>query len=317
MSAIRVGDIAAAPGEKKHGTITIPGNHDPEYNPKIIIVNGVKTGKTLVITGGVHGTEFASIEAVTRFANMRDPSVMSGSVIAIPVANVPQFRERTQFVCPVDGLNLNDAFPGEKNGSFTARLAYALFEIIRLGDAYIDCHGGDINEDILGFVVAAEGTDPVLNQASLELAQCYNTGFIHRFTAEPGLSISAQELLRIPSIMPEAGTPFPIREESVLFHVEGLMNVLRYLEILEGEIVRYQSFVSQERIKLYSKYKGVWESYVELNQRVEEDAPLGAVKNCFGDVLEVVKAPQRGIVGMKRCYYSVRKDEMLVVLSTL
>ncbi|MHA1972623.1 MAG: hypothetical protein ACTSW1_06515, partial [Candidatus Hodarchaeales archaeon] len=97
---------------------------------------------------------------------------------------------------------------------------------------YIDCHGGDINEDILGFVVAAEGTDPALNQVSLELAQCYNTGFIHRFPAEPGLSISAQELLRIPSIMPEAGTPFPVREESVLFHIEGLMNVLRYLEII-------------------------------------------------------------------------------------
>ena len=317
MSAIRVGDIAAAPGEKKHGTITIPGNHDPEYNSKIIIVNGVKTGKTLVVTGGIHGTEFASIEAVTRFANMLDPSNMRGSVIAIPVANVPQFRERTQFVCPVDGLNLNDSFPGKKDGSFTESLAYALFDVIRLGDVYVDCHGGDINEDILGFVVAAEGTDPALNQASLELAQCYNTGFIHRFTAEPGLSISAQELLRIPSIMPEAGTPFPVREESVLFHIEGLMNILRYLEILEGEVIRYQSFVSPERIKLYSSHDGVWESYVELNQRVEKDEPIGAVKNPYGDTLEVVKAPERGIIAMKRCYYSVKNGEMLVVLSTI
>ena len=115
--------------------------------------------------------------------------------------------------------------------------------------------------------------------------------------------------------MPEAGTPFPVREESVLFHVEGLMNVLRYLEIIEGEIVRYQSFVSPERIKLYSSNDGVWESYVELNQRVEKDEPLGAVKNSFGDVLEVVRAPERGIIGMKRCYYSVKNGEMLVVLS--
>ena len=145
MSEIRVGDIVAAPGEKKRGTLTVPGSHDPDYNPKIIIVNGAKTGKTLVITGGVHGTEFASIEAVTRFANMLDPSVMSGAVIVVPVANVPQFRERTQFVSPVDGLNLNDSFPGKRDGSFTERLAYALFDVIRLGDVYIDCHGGDIN----------------------------------------------------------------------------------------------------------------------------------------------------------------------------
>ncbi|MCW4012997.1 MAG: succinylglutamate desuccinylase/aspartoacylase family protein [Candidatus Bathyarchaeota archaeon] len=316
MHTIRVGDTVAAPGEKKRGTLQVPGNHDPDYNPKIIIVNGAKAGKTLVITGGVHGTEFASIEAVTRFANMLDPTEMSGSVIAIPVANVPQFRERTQFVCPVDGLNLNDSFPGKKDGSFTERLAYALFDVICLGEAYIDCHGGDINEDILGFVVAADSGNPALNNASLELAQCYNTGFIHYFPAEPGLSISAQKLLGIPSIMPEAGTPFPVTEESVLFHVEGLMNVLRYLEIIEGEVVRYQSFVSPERIKLYSSHDGVWESYVELNQRVEKDEPVGAVKNPFGDVLEVVKAPERGIIGMKRCYYSVKNGEMLVVLST-
>ena len=46
MSEIRVGDIAAAPGEKKRGTLTIPGRHDPDHNPKIIIVNGAKTGQT-------------------------------------------------------------------------------------------------------------------------------------------------------------------------------------------------------------------------------------------------------------------------------
>ena len=46
MSALRVGDIAAAPGEKKSGTLTVPGRHDPDYNPKIIIVNGAKTGQT-------------------------------------------------------------------------------------------------------------------------------------------------------------------------------------------------------------------------------------------------------------------------------
>jgi hypothetical protein len=247
---------------------------------------------------------------------MLDPFKMKGSVIAIPITNMPQFRERTQFVCPVDGLNLNDSFPGKVDGSFTERLAYALFKVIKLGDAYVDCHGGDINEEILGFVVAAVGDAPMLNNTALELAQCFNTGFIHCFPAEPGLSISAQNLLGVPSIMPEAGTPFPISEECIDFHVEGLMNVLRYLEIIEGDIVRYQSFVSPERVKLHSKNNGVWNCYVELNQRVEKDELIGAVKNQYGDILEEIKAPESGIIGMKRCYYSVKKDEMLVVLST-
>lgn len=316
MNIIRVGEVAAAPGEKKRGVLIVPGDHEKEYNPRLCIVNGEKPGKKVVVFGGSHGTEYASIEAVTRFIEALDPSVMNGSVIAVPVANLPQFRHRTQFTSPVDGLNLNAVFPGKPDGSFTERLAYSLFELIRGCDAFIDCHGGDLNEDILGFVVAAHGDDPMLDAISLELAQCYNTGFIHVFPAENGLSISAQNLLGVPSIMPEAGTPFPLREEAVVFHVEGLMNLLRYLGVLEGEVVRYQSFVSPERVKLYSGYDGVWDCYVELNQRVKSGEPVGAVKNLFGDILETIKAPEDGIICMKRCYYSVQKDEMLVVLST-
>ena len=82
-------------------------------------------------------------------------------------------------------------------------------------------------------------------------------------------------------------------------------------------MIRYQSFVSSRRIKLYSDYDGVWDCYVGLNQRVRAGEPLGTVKNLIGDVLETVKAPEDGIIGMKRCYYSVQKGEMLVVLSTL
>jgi len=313
---IRVGETCAAPGEKKRGILNVPGDHDPEYNPEYCIVNGVNPGKHMVVFGGTHGTEFASIEAVTRFIEALDPAEMSGSVVAVPVANIPQFKHRTQFTSPVDDLNLNAVFPGKSDGSFTERLAFALSELIRGSYAFIDCHGGDINEDIRGFVVAAHGSDPDLNTRALELAQCYNTGFIHFFPADPGLTISAQNLYGIPSIMPEAGTPFPVLEEAVMFHVDGLMNVLRYLEILPGEMVRYQSFVSPERVKLYSEFEGVWDCFVELNQHVEAGEPLGVVKNVFGEVLEIIEAPQDGIIGMKRCYYSVQKDEMLVVVST-
>jgi uncharacterized protein len=317
MSIIQVEELTVAPGEKRRGILKVPGDHNPEYNPRIVVINGLNPGKTIAVTGGVHGTEYASIEAVTRFIEALDPSVMHGAVIAIPVANIPQFRERTQFISPVDDLNLNDSFPGDQMGSFTKRLAYTLSEVIKKSDAYVDCHGGDLNEDIMGFVVAAKGDDTTLNNVSLEMAKCYNTGFIHQFSAEPGLSISVQKLYGVPSIMPEAGTPFPVREESVEFHVDGLMNLLRYFQILPGDVVRYQSFVSPERIKLYSSHDGVWKPFVELNQRVKEGELLGAVRDHYGDLIEEINSPKEGIIGMRRCYYSVKKGEMLVVLSTI
>lgn len=283
------------------------------------MIKGGKPGKVIGLLGGTHGTEFASIEAVTRVINKLKPDEMKGTVIAIPVLNVAQFEERTQFINPVDNLNLNSVFPGKEDGSFSERLAFTLFsEIVSKCDVLIDCHGGDINEDLRGFVVASDSGNPELNQKSLDLASCYDTKLVHVFpSAVPGMTNSAQVIYDIPCIMPEAGTPYPILHRDVMFHVDGFFNVLIYLDVLEGEFIPYNQVVSSQRLKLHSNLDGVWDCYVELEDEVEAGVVLGVVRNVFGDVLENVVAPFDGIVSMKRCYYSVKVDELLIVLSSV
>lgn len=319
MSLQTIGELLTSPGQKIRGALVITGDHDPRYNPRFTVVNGVHPGKIVTLLGSTHGTEYASIDAVSRVIDALDPSEMSGVVVAVPVLNVPQFEARTQFTGPLDNVNLNDVFPGNPDGSFTMRLANKVFEeFVSRSDAMIDCHGGDVNEDIRGFVVASSGGGKELEQTSLAMASCFNTALVHVFPSEvPGMSNSAQTIYGIPCIQPEAGTPFPVREEAVTFHVDGVLNVLRYLGVLEGEPTTYNQLVSPRRLKLRSESSGSWHSHVELDQRVMAGDKLGVVTNHYGDVVQALLAPEPGIVSMKRCYYSVTERELLVVVSTL
>ncbi|TRO55579.1 hypothetical protein E2P71_02540 [Candidatus Bathyarchaeota archaeon] len=316
MSSITIADITAKPNSKTRGYLDIG---EPEYNIPFVIINGANKGKTIAVLGGVHGTEHPGVEAIIRLTQTLDPAQLSGTVIAVPVVNTPQFLGHSQFTSPVDGLNLNSEFPGAPEGSLTQRIAHKVFtQIVSKCDTLIDCHGGDVDENINGFVVASSSGDPTLDRISLEMASCYDSGLVHVFPSEEkGMSNSAQRIYEIPCIQPEAGTPFPVREEAVQFHLDGIINVLRYFQMLPGEPKRYHQLVSPRRLKLFSEHNGIWESHCQLDQRVEKGETLGVVKNYFGDTIQTIHAPEAGIVSMMRCYYAVKLEELLLVVSTL
>ena len=302
------------PGEKSMGFIDVD---DDRFSIPVAVFNGVLPGKTLGLFGGTHGTEFASVEAVTRVIRSLDPSVMRGAVLATPVLNRAQFEKRTQYTSPIDKLNLNEIFPGDASGSLTQRVAHVAFEgIASKCDALIDCHGGDVDEDIKGFVIAAEGKNAAVNVEALMLATCFPCVLTHIFPASGGTSLSAQSIYGIPCVMPEAGTPYPVREEAVCFHYEGVMNVLRYMHILGGEPKRHVQRVSRRRLRLLAAESGAWHPSIKVGEDVKKGAELGRVTDLFGNVLQVVRAPEGGVVGMMRCFYSVNKGETLAVVSS-
>ena len=106
------------------------------------------------LIGGVHGCEYSSIAAVTRVMRELDTDQLSGSVTAVPVVSLESFRQRTPFVVPADGQNLNRAFPGDAGGSYTHRLARDIFDaLIAPADAVLDLHGGDLVEDLEPFAL--------------------------------------------------------------------------------------------------------------------------------------------------------------------
>ncbi|MFI0938604.1 succinylglutamate desuccinylase/aspartoacylase family protein [Streptomyces sp. NPDC021020] len=148
----------AAPG---HTVTAVPvtrmGNgHDVELT--VHRVTGARPGPTLVAFGGVHGDEAMGPEEVRRLVSSVDPAELSGTVVAVPVANPYAYDAMCRFT-PQDGLNLNRIFPGDRNGSVTEQLAAVLAEIMLEGDYFIDFHSAGLYSTVEYAYVMDDGVD--------------------------------------------------------------------------------------------------------------------------------------------------------------
>ena len=112
-------ELRTGRAQREHGHIRPV--HDIEI--PFGIVEGAEPGPCLLVTAGVHGSEFCSIEAALRVMRM-DPERIKGTLLVLPILNVQGFRRRSIYVMPEDGRNLNRMFPGRHDGSTSERLAH-------------------------------------------------------------------------------------------------------------------------------------------------------------------------------------------------
>jgi len=138
-------------------------------------------GPDIIIIGGVHGCEYSSIAAVIKVLRELDPAQLRGTVTAVPVVSMESFTQRSPFVVPADGKNLNRAFPGDPGGTYTDRLAHDIFtQLIEPADAFVDLHGGDLVEALEPFALYA---DP----GSRDLALAFRLPYVIDYTESDAL----------------------------------------------------------------------------------------------------------------------------------
>src|SRR5712664_2855248 len=124
----------------------------------VVEAAGSGHGPKLTVIAGVHGCEYASMAAVRQWSAGLSGLDLRGSVVAVPVLNLPAFRARSPFVVPEDGKNVNRCFPGNPAGTLAERLAHATFpQLIGGSDALIDMHAGDMVEALEPFVLYDAG----------------------------------------------------------------------------------------------------------------------------------------------------------------
>src|SRR3954453_10141201 len=166
-------------GTTERHLVNLPGSALTNDEPRsVITVTGAKSGPTLFVNAGLHGGEYPAIEAVIRLGRTLDPQEINGTVILMPVLNLPAFRNRTPFVCPIDNVNPNRVFPGDPNGSYSEQMVFSLVnEFVAHADAYIDLHGGDIPEDLVPFVICRGGDDRV-DRKSKEMAMAFGLPYV-------------------------------------------------------------------------------------------------------------------------------------------
>jgi len=294
--AFTVGALSAAPGEKRYGVVEfVVGGHP--YKLPLWLIHGDKPGPTLVVTGGVHAAEYASIAAALDLGQSLLPQGLCGRVIIVPVVNMPGFAARSIYVCPLDGKNPNRVFPGDPDGSPTEQLADWLFRnVISQADYFVDLHGGDLVEELLPFTIFFRSGNEQVDAASLEMAQVFGIRYLVP-SVSPGSTIAAASMAAIPSILTESGGQGIWTANQVADHTNGLHRLLAHLKMTgkpapeDKPTTLLEQFLWQR-----SEFEGFWYPTVGAGETVIEGQTLGHIKDWEGAVLQTAICPGPGIV---------------------
>src|SRR6185369_12621304 len=101
-AAYSVGSVTAQPGTTATGVIAIPAGSDSALDVPVAVIHGAKPGPVVAFVAGSHGTEYSSIIAMQRLIPRLDATRMSGSVIVVPIINIPSWTSMTPHINPVD-----------------------------------------------------------------------------------------------------------------------------------------------------------------------------------------------------------------------
>ncbi|MEW6242790.1 MAG: succinylglutamate desuccinylase/aspartoacylase family protein [Bacillota bacterium] len=318
--AVQVGSVNVAPGEKGHGFLELGQRKDgtPIRCP-LMIVNGASQGPVLWVQSCIHGDEFEGMQAIVNLYRMLDACKLGGALVAIPVVNVPAW-ETMERLTPMDGGNLNGAFPGMEDGPATARMAYIITrEVLRTADYALDLHGGGNALQLLPYTAFHQEGDA--GARSRELAEAYGFDLMLKTQERKGWvagTFYAEITARgVPAVLAEAGYEGRLDEKYVTAHFEGLMNVMRALGMIDGDVRKSEKpcvVAGNEAVCVRANRGGILKRTVTAGQLVEKDETLAYIVDFFEETLEIKRSPRSGVVLDLRTKPLVNQGDMIAFI---
>jgi predicted deacylase len=299
MSRVAVAGLAPGHGERCQGMVAVPGV-SPAWELPVVVARGRAPGPTLVVTSGIHAAEYVPIEAVTQFARRLDLGVLRGTFIAVLIVNTPGFFERTIYVNPRDGKNINRVFPGSPDGTDSERVAdFLVRKVIDGADAYIDAHCGDLIEALMPFTISIESGSAAVDERSAAMAQAFGLPYSMSITRDsiPGTSSGTASERGIPAIAAEAGQQGICDPAAVDIYYDGLYRVAAELDMLPSIGSPPPAAVPlREFAWLRAETTGTFLPRVQVGEQVAEGQLVGNLRDLFGSDTAEIRADAAGVV---------------------
>jgi predicted deacylase len=261
-------------------------------------LEGRAAGPVLGLSAVVHGDEPLTNEIVRRVLSGIDPAELRGTILAVPVANPLAFESLTRHT-PIDQLDMNRNFPGNPSGWLSEQIAHVLAtRFVSQLDAHLDLHTGGVFPTV-DYVY-------IFDQ-SRELSLAFGSTFLFE-PAQPYQGTFAVPAARrgIPFFTAEVGGGSFLDTHYIEHGVRGVLNVLRQLRMIDGEVVRppRQTIVTEMAV-IRPRVGGVLYPEVGLDmlgQEVSDGTLLGRVVSPYTfQTLEELRAPyQRGVMILLR-----------------
>lgn len=259
-----------------------------EVTTTVHTYDGVDEGPTVYVQAAQHGREVNGVEVLRRVHERLSPRALSGRVVTVPVAN-PLTFDLVSYTTPevFDSVNpnMNRVWPGSKTGSLHERMAATLWSFVEEADAVVDLHTG--SPDMYPHVVFPAGNDD-----SRRMAEAFGTDLLlaehagdeaptewHRRGFAGKLRVAAVDA-GIPAITPELAHSRVIDESAVELGVDGLFDVFRHLDVLEGSAPTHDQTVARNHLgQVSASASGLFrpKPSLELGSYVPEGVALGTV----------------------------------------
>lgn len=263
----------------------------PTYVP-IIVAKGTEPGPVVGVTAAVHGNELNGIPVVQKIFKEIDVKALCGTIVGVPVLNVPSFlRNKRRFI---DDTDLNHVFPGKADGNVSQVYAYRIINrIVKEFNFLVDLHTASFGR-INSYYIRADLRDELTRQMSL----LQNAQIIVHNPPSDGTLRGAASAMGIRAVTIEVGDPNKFQRGMIRSSLTGIFNLLIHLRMLEGKIEtpEVDPVICNHSFWIYTDTGGILNVPPLLAERVEKGQVIASIRNIFGDLSREYFAPESGIV---------------------
>ncbi len=217
-------------------------------------LEGAAAGPTLGLFSTSHGDEAYAVLVIREVLRRLDPAKLKGRVLAIPIGNPVAFESFTRTTgqgMNTDKNNMNRVFPGAAEGWLTEQMAHVVStRFVSQLDYLLDFHCGG-SETAIDYVLTHAGGGDV-GERSRELSRAFGTDILFEHAAAVHHDTLTDYAIGrgIPSVIVESGGSPMAKDPSYLEkYVQGVLNVMIEVGMLEGEMVLpEQQYLMRRRV---------------------------------------------------------------------
>jgi len=292
-TSFTVSGIAIHPGETREIYLKVSESFlSSSILIPITVIRGKKPGPTAFVSAAIHGDEINGTDIVRRLIFDIDHEQLSGTLIAIPVVNLPGFLGQTRYL-PYH-RDLNRYFPGKKNGHNAERIAHRIFkEVVSKCDFGIDLHTassgrsnlphvrGDMSDPNVRKLARAFGATVLVNQVGVR-------GSLRREATQAG----------VPTILFEAGEAGRFSKRVSQAGLRGVLNVLKEMKMLPDPAHKRPPFqvIVRESEWVRAEKGGILDLDIKPGDLIYKGDTIGEILNPFGRTVTQIRAPATGII---------------------
>jgi len=285
------------PGETQNLRYTVTETYlgDPVRLP-VTVVNGARDGPTVFLSAAAHGDELNGVEVVRAVAQDWDHADLRGTLVCMPVLNVPGFIAQQRYL-PIYDRDLNRSFPGQPDSTGAKRIAHSIFRnFVEPCDLGLDFHTSTRGRTNMLHVRA--------DMAEKEVARLANA-FASRVVIDkqgPSGSLRREATaVGTPTVAIEMGEAHRFQRSLIDEALLGVESVLAEFGLRETSTVRWPGWRtvvsgSGEKTWIRADAGGLVDVHAGCGEMVYEGDTLATITNPFKTSAAAVEAPFTGLV---------------------